>query len=55
MRGKSCIAYKLCYPIVARPGSIEVAHRPNEFLPIAEFVRAGELLDDIVHRRCLAP
>jgi acetylornithine deacetylase len=37
------------------PGSIEVAHRPNEFLPIAEFVRAGELLDDIIHRRCLAP
>jgi len=37
------------------PGSIEVAHRPNEFLPIAEFERAGELLDDIVRRRCLAP
>ena len=29
------------------PGSIEVAHRPNEFLPIAEFERAGEMLDDI--------
>jgi acetylornithine deacetylase len=37
------------------PGSIEVAHRPNEFLPIAEFERAGELLDDIIRRRCLAP
>jgi acetylornithine deacetylase len=36
------------------PGSIEVAHRPNEFLPIAEFVRAGELLDEIIRRRCLA-
>jgi acetylornithine deacetylase len=36
------------------PGSIEVAHRPNEFLPIAEFTRAGELLDDIIRRRCLA-
>ncbi|MBA3318238.1 MAG: acetylornithine deacetylase [Gemmatimonadales bacterium] len=36
------------------PGSIEVAHRPNEFLPIAEFVRAGQLLDDIVRRRCFA-
>jgi acetylornithine deacetylase len=36
------------------PGSIEVAHRPNEFLPIAEFERAGELLDDIVRRRCVA-
>jgi acetylornithine deacetylase len=37
------------------PGSIEVAHRPNEFLPIAEFERAGEILDEIVRRRCLAP
>ncbi len=37
------------------PGNIEVAHRPNEFLPIAEFKRAGELLDDIIRRRCLAP
>jgi acetylornithine deacetylase len=35
------------------PGSIEVAHRPNEFLPIAEFERAGELLDHIIRRRCL--
>ena len=37
------------------PGSIEVAHRPNEFVPVAEFRRAGELLDDIVRRRCLEP
>ncbi len=37
------------------PGSIEVAHRPNEFLPIAEFERAGALLDDVIRRRCLAP
>jgi acetylornithine deacetylase len=37
------------------PGSIEVAHRPNESLPIAEFVRAGALLDDVIHRRCLVP
>jgi acetylornithine deacetylase len=35
------------------PGSIEVAHRPNEFLPIAEFIRAGRLLDDLIRRRCL--
>jgi acetylornithine deacetylase len=36
------------------PGSIEVAHRPNEFLPIAEFQRAGAVLDDLIQRRCLA-
>lgn len=36
------------------PGSIEVAHRPNEFLPVGEFIRASALLDDIIQRRCLA-
>ncbi len=35
------------------PGSIEVAHKPNESLPVAEFVRAGELLARIVHRACV--
>jgi acetylornithine deacetylase len=35
------------------PGNIEVAHRPNEFLLIEEFERAGRLLDDMIHRRCL--
>jgi acetylornithine deacetylase len=35
------------------PGSIEVAHRSNEFVPVAEFRRAGALLDDIIRRRCL--
>lgn len=36
------------------PGNIEVAHRPNEFLPIEEFERAGRLLDEMVRRRCAA-
>jgi acetylornithine deacetylase len=36
------------------PGSIEVAHRPNEFMPADEFRRAGGLLDALVRRRCLA-
>jgi acetylornithine deacetylase len=40
--------------VVWGPGSIEVAHRPNEFLPLAEFERAATLLDEIVHRRCVA-
>ncbi len=35
------------------PGSIEVAHKPNESLPVAEFVRAGELLARFVHRACV--
>ena len=34
--------------VVWGPGSIEVAHKPDESLPIAEFVRAGTLLDQLV-------
>lgn len=36
------------------PGSIEVAHRPNEFVPAAELARAGDILDRIIRQRCLA-
>jgi acetylornithine deacetylase len=41
--------------VIFGPGNIEVAHRPNEFVPIAELERAGEVLDALIHRRCLAP
>ena len=34
------------------PGSIEVAHRANEVLPVAEFIRAGEILDRLISRMC---
>jgi acetylornithine deacetylase len=40
--------------VICGPGAIEVAHKPNESLPVAEFVRAGELLSRIVHRACVA-
>ena len=36
------------------PGDIAVAHKPNDWLPVAEFVRAGELLTRVVHRACEA-
>jgi acetylornithine deacetylase len=36
------------------PGSIEVAHQPNESLPIDEFRRAGEVLDELIRRSCAA-
>jgi acetylornithine deacetylase len=35
------------------PGSIEVAHQPNEFLPVGEFRRAGEVLDGLIHQSCV--
>jgi acetylornithine deacetylase len=39
--------------VLCGPGSIEVAHKPNESLPVAEFVRAGDLLTRVVHRACI--
>lgn len=40
--------------VLLGPGSIEVAHRPNEFLPVDQFHRAGEVIDGLVHRSCVA-
>ncbi|MGH3994166.1 MAG: M20/M25/M40 family metallo-hydrolase, partial [Pseudonocardiaceae bacterium] len=40
--------------VIFGPGSIEVAHRPNEFVPAAELRRAAEILEGLVHRRCVA-
>jgi acetylornithine deacetylase len=39
--------------VVFGPGNIEVAHRPNEFVPMAELERAGAVLDDLIRLRCL--
>ncbi len=39
--------------VIWGPGSIEVAHKPNEWMPVAEFTRAGELLSRVVHRACV--
>jgi acetylornithine deacetylase len=36
------------------PGDIRVAHRANEFVPIAELERAGMVLDELIRRRCSA-
>ncbi len=36
------------------PGSIEVAHKPDEFLPKADLARARELLTGVVERFCVA-
>lgn len=34
------------------PGSIEVAHRPNEWMPRDEYRRGGELLEEVIDRFC---
>ncbi len=38
--------------VLCGPGSIEVAHRANEYLPKAEWERAGRLLDALIGRFC---
>ncbi len=37
-------------PIIWGPGSIDAAHKPNEFLPKDEFVQAREVLNQLVGR-----
>lgn len=34
------------------PGSIEVAHRPNESLPVVEFEQCAPILDHAIRRHC---
>ncbi len=43
-RGFECVLFG--------PGSIEVAHRPNEFVPIEEFTRARAYYERLVQRFC---
>jgi acetylornithine deacetylase len=38
--------------VLCGPGSIEVAHQANEYLPVDQFRRAGEMLDRVIHRSC---
>ncbi|MFT5051956.1 MAG: acetylornithine deacetylase [Chlamydiales bacterium] len=44
-RGHECV--------LLGPGSIEVAHRPNEFVPRADLVRGAEMIELLVRRYCL--
>lgn len=39
--------------VVFGPGSIEVAHKPNEFVPLDELARAREVLGRAVRRWCM--
>jgi acetylornithine deacetylase len=38
--------------VICGPGAIEVAHRPNEFIPIAELEAADGALNRLIHRFC---
>jgi len=41
--------------LVFGPGSIDVAHRADEFVPFADLVRTVDVVRDLVLRRCLVP
>jgi acetylornithine deacetylase len=38
--------------VIFGPGSIEVAHRPNEWMDAEELAHAGEILDRQIGRWC---
>ncbi len=40
--------------VIWGPGSIEVAHKPNESIPISEMQRGSELVERVIERHCLA-
>ena len=39
-------------PLVFGPGSIEVAHKADEFIPTAGLIRAVDVIEDVIRRRC---
>lgn len=38
--------------VIFGPGTIEVAHKPNEFLPKDEFLQGGRYLEQLIHNFC---
>lgn len=38
--------------VIFGPGAIEVAHRPNEFIPVAELQAADAILERLIHKFC---
>jgi len=40
------------HPIIFGPGSIEVAHKANEYIPAAELIASVDMIEDVIRRRC---
>ena len=43
-----------CRSLVFGPGSIDVAHRPDEFLERKDLARTVDIVQDLIYRRCMA-
>ncbi|MEN0061715.1 MAG: acetylornithine deacetylase [Myxococcota bacterium] len=41
-----------CAPIVFGPGSIDVAHQADEYVPLADLVRGVDIVKTLIRRRC---
>lgn len=41
--------------VLCGPGSIDVAHRPDEFVPAGEFMEAGTMIDDAIQHFAVHP
>jgi acetylornithine deacetylase len=41
--------------VIWGPGSIDVAHKPNESIPISEMQRGNELVEQVIAQHCLTP
>ena len=39
--------------ILYGPGTIDVAHKPNEFVPIDEFEQAADVVARLIQHECL--
>lgn len=43
-----------CTPLIFGPGSIDVAHRPDEWLERADLAKTVDIVQDLIYRRCIA-
>lgn len=43
-----------CAPLIFGPGSIDVAHRPDEWLDRSDLARTVDIVQDLIYRRCIA-
>ncbi len=43
-----------CEPLIFGPGSIDVAHRPDEWLERADLAKTVDIVQDLIYRRCIA-